>query len=121
NGGIARSTDEGTTWNLANTGLQTTACRSIGFDSVNPGVVFAAAPSGVYKSSDAGATWTNVKAVADVQQTGYFRVLVDPVTPTVVYTVDPDTYYKSTDGGSTWAALNSGINPGTQPALAVDP
>ena len=121
NGGIARSIDDGTTWNLANTGLQTTACRSIGFDSADPGVVFAAAPSGVYKSSDAGATWTNIKAVADVQKTGYFRVLVDPVTPALVYTVDPDTYYKSTDGGSTWAALNSGINPGTQPALALDP
>jgi photosystem II stability/assembly factor-like uncharacterized protein len=59
--------------------------------------------------------------VADVQKTGYSRVLVDPTVPTVLYTVDPDTYYKSTDGGSTWTALNSGINPGTQPALALDP
>jgi photosystem II stability/assembly factor-like uncharacterized protein len=121
NGGIARSSDSGTTWKLANTGLQTTACRKIGFDPVTPSTVFAATPSGVYKSNDAGATWTNTKAVADVQKTGYFRVLVDPVTPTVVYTVDPDTYYKSTDGGSTWAVLNSGISPDTQSALAIDP
>ena len=64
-GGVRRSTDNGVTWSAVNDGLAPRAIYSLAVDAAGPEIVYAGAfspnaaePSGVYKSSDGGASWT---------------------------------------------------------------
>src|SRR5207237_5370910 len=64
--------------------------------------------NGMYKSTDAGKTWTHI-GLAATRQIG--RVIVDPKNPNIVlvaalghvYGANPDRgVYRSRDGGATW-------------------
>ena len=82
---------------------------------------------GVYKSTDAGATWTHL-GLADTRQIG--KIVVDPADASKVYVAalghayGPNAergVFKSTDGGRTWAhVLNKGAEIGAID-LAMDP
>jgi hypothetical protein len=74
-------------------------------DPQNPNIVYAGTNgSGVYKSTNGGAGWSNgtsgaVKSLA-----------IDPRTPSNVYAGTGDRgVLKSADGGATWTAVNSGL------------
>ena len=124
--GIYKSTDGGRTWK--NVGLKDSERFSrIVVDPKTPSVVFAAAMGhafgpnterGVYRSSDAGATWKRVLYVNDL--TGASDVAVDPQDPRIVYagmyeylrkpwhfsSGGPGSgLYRSSDGGETWTKL----------------
>ncbi|MDX2054665.1 MAG: hypothetical protein SFV15_19850 [Polyangiaceae bacterium] len=66
--GVHRSTDGGTTWTEANTGIVPSMPRALPGDAVSaffnaPGsknVVYAMTPSGIFRSVDAGETWSQV-------------------------------------------------------------
>ena len=91
----------------------------------NPYVVYAGMNgSGVYKSTDAGATWSG-------GGTGVVRSLaVDPHASEIVYAGTDDVgVLKSTDGGVTWSPVNTGLTSHLEGlgvhsgiyAVAVDP
>lgn len=132
--GIYKSTDGGNSW--TNVGLEN--CGSTGriaVDPQNPDIIYAAmmgdlfqdSPDrGLYRSTDAGATWQQVLFVTD--STGAFDVAINPQDPNIVYATtwervrryyrrDYTGYtsriYRSTDGGTTWSQLGGGL-PGDQ-------
>ncbi len=61
---------------------------------------------GVFRSDDAGATWTRVNDDADLTQRPwyYHHIVADPVDPNTVYVLNVFTW-KSTDGGETFERL----------------
>src|ERR1039457_692972 len=83
--------------------------------------------NGVYKSMDAGATWTHL-GLAETRHIG--RIVVHPTNPDIVYVAalgdlwGPNKergVYKSTDGGATWTQTlaineNTGVSD-----IAIDP
>jgi len=122
-GGIYKSTDAGSTWQLL--GLENTV--SIGrvvVDPSNSNRVFVAAQGsyfepnperGVYRSDDGGNTWSNVLFVSDT--TGAIDIIIDPNNPdrlivamwervrrpTGSHLFGPSSgLYKSLDGGDSW-------------------
>jgi photosystem II stability/assembly factor-like uncharacterized protein len=117
-GGIYKSTDGGDTWTKLTNGLpdEYVGKSSVSIARSNPNRVFAlieagdgtlGVPGGVhgglFRSDDAGATWTRTS-----NQTGllnrpfyYTYVDVDPTNADVVY-VNNETFWKSTDGGVTF-------------------
>lgn len=124
--GVYKSTDAGKTFEYA--GLRET--QSIGrivVHPANPDVVYVAAVGrlwgpnkerGVYKTTDGGKTWTNVKFVSE--NTGAIDIAMDPENPNTLYAGfyqrrrQPFGYngggpegglYKTTDGGATWKKL----------------
>jgi len=128
--GIYKSTDGGKTWK--NMGLAAT--HHIGrvvIHPKNPDVVYAAAlghlwgpnpERGVYKTTDAGKTWSQVLKISD--DTGVSDIAMDPASPDTLYAAaythrrTPFGYngggtesaiYKTTDGGSTWKKLTKGL------------
>ncbi len=128
--GVYKTTNGGVTW--TNVGLEAT--RYIGrvvVDPVNPDRVFVAAMGslfstgperGVFRSTDAGATWDHVLAVTD--STGAVDLVIDPTDPDRVYAATwerirrphmrryggpTSAVYRSTDGGDTWAILGGGL------------
>ena len=132
--GVFRTTNGGTTW--TNVGLAET--RFIGrvrIDPANSNRVFVAAlgsqwspgpDRGVYRSTNAGGTWSRVLASTD--STGAVDLVIDPSNPNRVYAAmwersrGPDYLnyggptsgiFRSTNGGDTWSELTSGLPTGS--------
>ncbi len=128
--GVYRSLDGGTTWQ--NMGLG--ASEHVGMIAVDPrdsATVWVAAQGplwksggdrGLYKTTDAGATWQRVLHISD--DTGVNEVHLDPRDPDIVYATayqrrrhvwtlingGPEGgLHKSTDGGATWRKISKGL------------
>jgi ligand-binding sensor domain-containing protein len=94
--GVLRSSDEGDTWNAANTGLIENDVRSLAATSVGDLFVSAGSES-VFRSTNSGASWTDVSTGLD----GSVReVTVGPGDP--VYVGTSFGLYRSADNGDTW-------------------
>ncbi|MDB5197175.1 MAG: glycosyl hydrolase repeat-containing protein [Flaviaesturariibacter sp.] len=113
--GLFKSTDGGNTWKKLTAGLPTTkqGLGRIGFCIApsNPNRLYAtvdAAPQygGIYRSDDAGESWT--KLSGDNRFYGraadFAEVKVDPKNADIVYSANVVTW-KSIDGGKTWNAF----------------
>ena len=120
NGGVWKTTDAGATWFDVWAGQPSGSIGSIAVSESNPNIVYVGSGEGlqrpdlstgdgVYKSTDAGKTWTHLKDLRDGQQIG--QVAVDPKDPNKVFVaVTGHPYgpnkerglYLSHDGGSTF-------------------
>ncbi|MCC6244076.1 MAG: hypothetical protein IT353_14640 [Gemmatimonadaceae bacterium] len=139
-GGVYRSTDAGNTWKYL--GLHDT--RSIGrvvLHPTNADIAYIAAVGnlwrgnaerGVYKTTDAGATWSKVLYVDTL--TGATDLVMDPRDPNVLYAATyqrlrkaygfngggpGSAIYKSTDAGVTWRKLEQGLPTGDKGRIGL--
>ncbi|MEO6446195.1 MAG: glycoside hydrolase, partial [Gemmatimonadaceae bacterium] len=112
--GLFKSTDGGDNWTPIMAGLPTPA-EGLGRVGIavapsNPRRLFitidAGARSGIYRSDDAGATWTKTSTDARVHNRGsdFAEVKVDPKNPDIVYSASI-VVWKSTDAGVTWKMI----------------
>jgi len=104
------SRDGGDTWTdiSRNPGLPTGLLGNMGItvSGANPNRVWAiieADSGGVYRSDDAGATWTRTNADRALRQRAWYytKIHADPKDSNVVY-VNNVNFHKSTDGGKTF-------------------
>ena len=119
-GGLWKTTDAGNNWEPVTDGqINSSSVGAVAVSDSNPDVVYIGMGEscirgnimpgdGVYKSSDAGKTWTHVgfrnsDAIA--------KIRIHPTNPDIVYVASFGLYYgpseergvfKSTDGGKTW-------------------
>lgn len=120
-GGLWKSTDNGYNWNLIFDEPGGLSIGNIGLSASNPDVIYlgtgeanASATSGaffgngVYKSTDAGLTWTNV----GLENSNHIaRIVVHPTESDIAYVAatgalysknEERGIYKTIDGGNTW-------------------
>lgn len=112
--GMYKSTDGGTTWKKLTKGLPTVeqGLGRIGFCIApsDPNRLYATVDSpeggGVFKSSDAGESWSLVSQDPRIWGRGsdFAEVKVHPTNPDIVFSADVDTW-KSEDAGKTWVAF----------------
>jgi photosystem II stability/assembly factor-like uncharacterized protein len=111
--GVFKSIDGGTTWQTLTRGLPTPADGlsriGIGIAPANPRRIYAwitAKASGLYRSDDAGESWTPTNTENRIWGRGddFANVRVDPNNPDIVYAANTSTY-RSTDGGRTFTAF----------------
>jgi photosystem II stability/assembly factor-like uncharacterized protein len=119
---IWRSSDGGATW-AATSALILNASQLVA-DPVVQGRAWAATQSGLFVSTDYGATWSRPSTGIGISDPGVYRSAVDPKNPNTVYAgsghgEDGDGLYKSADGGLTWT--QTPLKFGYIWALAVNP
>lgn len=139
--GVYKSEDAGRTWK--NMGLKNSEhIAKIIVHPTNPDIIYVAAygpvwseggDRGVYKSTDGGNTWTNIKSVS--AYTGCNDLVMDPRDPNVLYAAfhqrmrsvftyiggGPESaLYKSTDGGATWKKVGGGFPGGDLGRIGID-
>lgn len=125
--GVWRSEDSGATWAASSSGLPADV-RALASHRASPGTVWAsvgsaapgggAAPGGVWRSDDGGATWSpsSVGLSADASVEGspdhtahYDALVVAPSDPAVLMTSNVafggEAVYRSVDGGATWTEV----------------
>jgi photosystem II stability/assembly factor-like uncharacterized protein len=112
--GLFKSIDGGTSWKKLTTGLPTTeqGLGRIGFCIApsNSNRLYATVDAGkfggIYRSDDAGESWTNINADERLWGRGsdFAEVKVDPTNADIVYTANVVTW-KSMDAGKTWTAF----------------
>jgi photosystem II stability/assembly factor-like uncharacterized protein len=143
--GIYKSTDAGVTWTiLTGTAPNTLPTTNVGrinlaISQSAPGTLYAAiqdaiggtgspgALLGIYRTTDAGATWIKQTATSSNgpmcgsgKQCWYdMSIAVDPTTPTTVY-FGGFSVYRSLDGGASFTDIGQAIHV-DQHALAFDP
>src|ERR671926_96663 len=154
--GVYRTTDGGKTWTkVLKGGNLSTGCSMMSMDASNPKTIYAGlwdfrrkgwtfrsggdtpespSASGLFKSTDGGATWTELTEASakglPPKPWGRVAVSVAPSKPNVVYAaveavIPRDGLYRSDDGGRTWAQLDRSQNMIWRPFyfsnLIVDP
>jgi photosystem II stability/assembly factor-like uncharacterized protein len=110
--GIYKSTNAGVTWfQVAPSSLVGTRCSQMAVDPNNINIVYMAGNLGVFKSTDAGTSWTNTNS-----GTNSNCLLLHPNNSQIIYITTGGTnagqIKKSTDAGTTWQTLSSGL-PGS--------
>jgi len=112
--GLYKSTDGGNTWKKLSKGLPTfeQGLGRIGF-GIAPSMpsrlyatVDAPVHGGIFRSDDAGESWTRISQDERLWGRGsdFAEIKVHPFNPDIVYSADVDTW-KSEDGGNTWTAF----------------
>lgn len=124
--GVYKSTDGGATWKKVLGRDDKTGAIDIALDRANPNVLYAAmweayrkeyqmssggAGSGLFKSTDAGATWTEITRAKGMPTglVGRIGVAVSAANPNRVYALvenDNGGLFKSDDAGASWTLVN---------------
>jgi photosystem II stability/assembly factor-like uncharacterized protein len=136
-GGVWKSTDGGLTWGSIWDDQPISSTGSVAVSASDPNVVYVgsgeanirgnvAAGNGIYKSTDAGKTWTHVWK----QEGQIGQMAVHPTNPDIAYAAvlghafgpNPERgVYRTTDGGKTWKQiLKKDADTGAS-AVVLDP
>ena len=133
--GLYKTTDGGATWtNLLSDG-EWTGVTDVVMDPRDPQVLYAATwqhhrtvaavidggpETGIYRTVDAGATWTRLKKGLPKGNMGKIGLTISPQNPDVVYAViELDNRkggtWRSTDRGASWEKRSDAVSGGTGP------
>lgn len=141
--GLYRSTDGGTTWDLILDIDEHTGVNEFVVDPRNPNVIVASSyqrrrhvwvlinggpGSGIYKSTDRGESWSEVKAGLPSDDMGRIGLAGAASDPDMLYAIieandDEQGVYRSTDFGGTWEKRSSYMTSSPQyyNEIIVDP
>jgi hypothetical protein len=106
--GLWKTTNGGVTWRPIADSLPSLLVSDVVIDPTNPSRLFITtrdrqrAGNGVYRSIDAGSTWSRIST--DERLNGRI-LLLDPDAPNVHFHAGKEAVYRSTNSGSTWEAV----------------
>lgn len=126
-GGVFRLGGTGT-WTSVSTGLTSTNIAALAIDPSNGQVLFAGSFGTLFKTANAGASWSPVFSSATDR---IVSIAVDPISSNNVYAGTmiaipppgpnpPGSLVRSTNGGATWSVANNGLPPIAVAAIAID-
>ncbi|MFO7524610.1 MAG: T9SS type A sorting domain-containing protein [Ignavibacteriaceae bacterium] len=119
NGGVWKSTDAGSTWSPMSDNESSLSMGAIAIDPVNPDIIYAGTGEATYsgasyygrgllKSTDAGATWTNITTGLPFS-TYFSRLKIRPNNNSqLLAALGNSGLYRSTNAGVSWTQIVSG-------------
>jgi hypothetical protein len=109
------STNAGTSWSVIAPGPATGVTQAL--VSTAGGTLIAGTSSGVYRSTDSGATWTEATGFMPIDVRSFATNALDEV-----FAASPTLgVYRSTNQGRTWTAFNRGFSDVNAACLYCDP
>ncbi|HXS36277.1 MAG TPA: hypothetical protein VN721_06220 [Flavipsychrobacter sp.] len=141
--GLYKSTDGGQTWNKILYVNEKTGCADVAVDPTNPNIVYATTwefrrlpyafnsggmGSGMWKSTDGGKTWRELKQGLPEKPFGRIALAMAPSAPQNLLAIvesKETALYISSNGGETWQKQSATMNVVSRPfyfsTLVVDP
>lgn len=118
---VFKSTDGSGTWGAA--GLPNKWVNSFAIDPTATKTIYAGTLSGVFKTTDGAAAWTevNVGLTGDTRRLSVGSLAIDPSTPTALYAGTAAGVFKSINSAGSWSAASTGIPDTAVNALAINP
>ena len=107
-GGLWISHDGGKTWK-SNPGLQGQSVRALAQAPSNPRILVAGTLQGVFRSSDAAASWELISPAGNKEIHEVESVAIDPKDPNIIYAGTWHLPWKTVDGGNYWANIKQGV------------
>lgn len=121
--GVAKSTDQGHSVKLVNSGLTDLSVTSIAISPSDSNTLFVGTSSGkVFKTTSGASSWTT-SSNGLVGNAPIIAIVVDPGNPSIVYCLTDyqgKGVYKSTNGGQSWILKSKGLPTG-QTSLNMHP
>jgi hypothetical protein len=131
-GGVWKSSDAGATWATTTDQMANLAVVTLAFEPGNFNVIYAGTGEGVgngdairgagiFKSTDAGVTWSQLASTGTSDFYYSMKILVSPRNTQRVWTANRTGLFRSLDGGGNWSlVLNaSGVGGCTDMAMQV--
>jgi photosystem II stability/assembly factor-like uncharacterized protein len=103
-GVIAVSDDGGQNWTRRDAGLEDFSVRAIAIDPHDADFILVGGLTGVYRSTDGGASWEQISNQINVES-----IALDPRTHDRIYVGTWRQGTRSDDGGKTWKLINNGM------------
>jgi photosystem II stability/assembly factor-like uncharacterized protein len=119
-GGVYKSVDAGHSWQVI--GLAHETVRALAQSPTNPKIFLAGSLTGVYRSTDDGATWTAITPPKHDDLRNFDSVAFDPRDENIIYAGTYHLPWKTTDGGKNWFPINKGmIDDSDVMSIVIDP
>ena len=107
-GGLWVSHDSGKTWKTVD-GLKGRSIRAFALAPSNPKIMVAGTLDGVFQSTDAGATWTEISPPGSKEIHEVESIAIDPADPNTIYAGTWHLPWKTTDDGKNWHNIKQGL------------
>jgi photosystem II stability/assembly factor-like uncharacterized protein len=138
--GVYKTTDGGATWKAVLTISPDTGITEVVIDPKKPDVLYAAAlqrrravgqligggpESGIYKTTNAGATWTKLTKGLPSVDMGRIGMALNPKNPNTIYALvtaqkEEGGFFRSDDAGASWRRIGKQIGGRGGPGAAED-
>ena len=110
----------GRTWNVI--GLAHETVRALAQSPTDPKLLLAGSLTGVYRSTDEGATWTKITPDNHTDLKNFDSVAFDPKDNNTIYAGTYHLPWKTTDGGKNWFPVVKGmIDDSDVMSIIIDP
>jgi len=114
--GVFKGANCGADWTPINTGLGDPTVTALAVDPTSPNIIYAATGSGVWKTTDGGATWRTFSS--DVVGKEVYSIVLD-VEGQTVWVATERGIFRSDNKGGYWSLLDRGLSAGPPYLLSI--
>jgi len=116
--GVWKTTNSGTSWNPITDNLPSLTIAAIAIDPINNDKVYVATPEGIFRSDNAGSSWTTVfsGSLMPIGNDGG-ALIIHPREPNILYLTTANGVLRSSNSGASWSLVLGG---GAGSSLVMD-
>jgi photosystem II stability/assembly factor-like uncharacterized protein len=107
-GSVFKSADNGHSWQPLSA-MEGKSVRAMAMAPSDPNTLIVGALDGVYRTRNAGETWTRISPDSSSELKNIESVAIDPADPDTIYAGTWHLPWKTTDGGHSWHNIKQGV------------